>query len=78
MCLIINRLRTTLSSPLLDLITTLIRFLVLIIIFALVRLSIIRLYISSIMSASYMFFMFFITLLLNVPIDLRSNRRGLN
>jgi hypothetical protein len=33
---------------------------------------------SSTMSASYVFFVFFITLLIDVPIDIRGNYRGLN
>jgi hypothetical protein len=77
-CLIINWLRATLSSPSLDLIVAMILFLVLVIRFAPIRLSVSRFFMSSTMSASYMFFVFFIALLIDVPTDIRGDYRGLN
>jgi hypothetical protein len=53
-------------------------FLVLVIRFAPIRLSISRFFISSTISTSYMFFVFFIILLIDVLTDIRGNRRGLN
>jgi hypothetical protein len=67
-----------LSSPSLDLITAIILFLVLVIRFAPIRLSVLRFFMSSTMSTSYVFFVFFITLLINVPIDIRGDYGGLN
>jgi hypothetical protein len=67
-----------LSSPLLDLIVAIILFLVLVIRFTPIYPSVSRFFMSSTMSTSYMFFVFFIALLIDVPTDIRGDRRGLN
>jgi hypothetical protein len=67
-----------LSSPSLDLIVAMILFLVLVIRFAPIYPSVSRFFMSSTMSASCLFFVFFIALLIDVPTDIRGNRRGLN
>ena len=78
MCLIMNRLRTTLSSPSLDPIAAMIRFLVLVMRFAPVRPSVLRFFMSSTMSASYVYFVFFIALLIDVPTDIGGDCGGLD
>jgi hypothetical protein len=77
-CLIINRLRTTLSSLSLDLIIARIRFLVLIIRFVLVYPSMSRFFMSITMSISSGLFTFFITLLIEVPIEIEGDLGGLD
>jgi hypothetical protein len=77
-CLIINRLRTTLSSLSLDLIVARIRFLVLIIRFVLVYPSMSRFFMSITMSISSGLFTFFITLLIEVPIEIEGDLGGLD
>ena len=66
------------SSPSLDLIVAIIRFLVLVLSCIPVYLSVLRFFMSNTISASYAFLDFFIALLIDVPTDIRGDCGGLN